>query len=402
MDLDRLYSERARKAVASEIREILKMLDDPEMISFAGGIPNPETFPSSVISKIAAKALAEDPAGTLQYGVTEGIAELRETLAGYMKGQGLDAGAEEIMITSGATQTIDLCSQAFLQQGRTALTESPTFLAALLSFKSHSAAIADIKMDAEGILVDELADRLGRSRMKGAEPTMLYVIPNFQNPTGVTLSEKRRKRLIEIANEHDIIVLEDDPYGRLRYEGEAVRPVKAFDDEGRVVYASSFSKILSPGMRVGWLVARADIVKKLSIMKQTADVHTGVLSQRIAEEYIREGHLDRQLPETIRLYGRKQKAMLAALDEFFPEEAKWTHPQGGMFLWATLPSRIDTLKLLPKAVERKVAYMQGRLFYPNGGGESEMRLNFTHASDDRIAEGVKRLGSLIDGELRKH
>jgi len=402
IDFERLYSDRARKAVASEIREILKMLADPDIISFAGGIPNPETFPSSVISDIAQKALAECPEETLQYGVTEGCSELRETLAAYMKGQGLAASPEDFLITSGATQTIDLCSQAFLQHGRCVLTESPSFLAALLNFKSYSADIADVGMDSDGILVDRLADRLADLRRKGAKPTMLYIIPNFQNPTGVTLSEPRRRRLIEIANEHDLLVLEDDPYGQLRYEGDAVPPVKAFDDVGRVIYASSFSKILSPGIRVGWVVAHPEVVRKLSIMKQTADVHTSVLGQRIADEYIRGGHLERQLPKTRKLYGRKQKIMLGALDEFFPEEAIWTRPQGGMFLWATLPESVDTLELLPRAVKKKVAYMQGRLFYPNGGGESEMRLNFTHPSDELITEGVKRLGALIDSELRAH
>jgi len=401
-DFEHLYSDRARRATASEIREILKMMDDPDLISFAGGIPNPETFPTRIISEISQNVLAESPNETLQYGVTEGVPQLRDALSELMGRQGVDAGAEEVLITSGATQTIDLCSQAFLQTGRRVITESPSFLAALLSFKSYSAEIDDIRMDGDGIMTDLLGDCLGQLRRKGMSPTMLYVIPNFQNPTGVTLSESRRRELVGIANEHDLLVLEDDPYGQLRYEGDAVRPVKAFDDSGRVIYVSSFSKILSPGMRIGWAVAHPEIIKKLTILKQTADVHTSVLSQRIAGEYLRGGHLGRQLPVIREIYGRKQRIMLAAMDEHFPERTRWTRPQGGMFIWATLPESVDTLQLLPKAVERKVAYMQGRLFYPNGGGESEMRLNFTHPSDELIAEGVKRLGILIEGELRAH
>ena len=402
MDLEQLFSDRARKAVASEIREILKVMNDPEVISFAGGIPNPETFPVEQITKIACKVLSESPNDTLQYGTTEGHSDLRETLADYMKQQGVSAGPDDVLVTSGATQTIDLCSQAFLQAGRHVITESPSFLAALLDFRSHSAEIDDVPMDRDGIEVDALAERIAALKKKGAGPTLLYVIPNFQNPTGVTLSEKRRKRLVELAEENEFLILEDDPYGRLRFEGDPIRPVKAFDDSGRVIYASSFSKILSPGLRIGWAVAHPEVTKKLAIMKQTTDVHTSVFSQRIADEYIRGGHLERQLTKIKELYGRKQRVMLAAMEKYFPDGAEWTHPEGGMFLWATLPECVDTLEMLPKSLERKVAYMHGRLFYPNGGGENEMRLNFTHAKDELLTEGVKRLGALIEEEMRAH
>jgi 2-aminoadipate transaminase len=396
---EHLFSDRARRAVASEIREILKVMSDPEMISFAGGIPNPESFPVEQISEIAKKVLTESPEDTLQYGITEGYEPLRETLSDFMKKQGVSAGPEEIIVTSGATQTIDLCAQAFLQAGRHVITESPSFLAALLDFRSHYAEIDDVKMDSDGLRVDALAERIADMRRKGAKPTMLYVIPNFQNPTGVTLSEKRRKDIVGLAEENDFLILEDDPYGQLRFEGEHIRPVKAFDDSGRVVYASSFSKILSPGMRIGWAVAPPEITKKLAIMKQTTDVHTSVFSQRIAEEYIRGGYLEKQLPKIRALYGRKQRVMLGALERYFPKGAEWTHPEGGMFLWATLPKKIDTLKMLPKALERKVAYIHGRQFYPNGGGENEMRMNFTHPADELIVEGVRRLGGLIEEEI---
>lgn len=397
---EHLYSDRARRVVASEIREILKMMNDPDLISFAGGIPNPETFPVQAIIEIVQGVLKNNPVEALQYGVTEGHMPLRETLAEMMGSRGVECSAENILVTSGATQIIDLCSQVFLQEGRHVITESPSFLASLLDFKSYSAVIDDIQMDEDGIMMDLLQEHLARLRKGGIHPTVLYVIPNFQNPTGVTLSEQRRRKLIDLAEEFDLMIIEDDPYGQLRYEGSEVPPIKSFDESGRVIYASTFSKILSPGMRVGWVVAHPDVVHKLTIMKQTTDVHTNMLCQRIADEYVSGGYLDKQLALTRGLYGRKQKVMLAALDRFFPKEAKWTHPEGGMFLWATLPKKVDTLQLLPKAIEKKVAYVHGRLFYPNGGGGNEMRLNFTHAEDKLLTEGIGRLGSLISEQLR--
>ena len=400
VDFEHLYSDRAKRVVASEIREILKMMGDPDLISFAGGIPNPESFPVQAIREIVDKVLIESPIDALQYGVTEGYAPFRQTLAEYMRPQGVDCSAENIIVTSGATQIIDLCAQILLQQGRHVITESPSFLASLLDFKSYGAVIDDIKMDDNGIIVDALEDQLENLERKTIRPSLLYTIPNFQNPTGVTMSESRRKKLVDLASDYDFLILEDDPYGALRFEGETVPPIKAFDDSDRVIYASSFSKILSPGMRLGWVVAHPELARKLAIMKQTADVHANMLCQRIADEYVSGGYLEKQLPVIRELYGRKQKVMLAALAKYFPKEAKWTHPEGGMFLWATLPQGIDTHELLPKAVAKKVAYVHGRLFYPNGGGSNEMRLNFTHAEDDLITEGIRRLGGLISEQLR--
>lgn len=400
VDFERLYSDRAKRVVASEIREILKMMTDPDLISFAGGIPNPESFPVTAIRELVDKVLVESPTVTLQYGVTEGYDPFRRTLAEHMKLQGVDCSAENIIVTSGATQIIDLCAQVLLQRGRRVITESPSFLASLLDFKSYEAEIDDVKMDDKGIIVDALEDQLENLERKNLHPSLLYVIPNFQNPTGVTLSESRRKKLIDLANDYDFLILEDDPYGALRFEGETIPPIKSFDDSDRVIYASSFSKILSPGMRLGWVVAHPEIVRKLAIMKQTADVHANMLCQRVANEYVSGGYLAKQLPVIRDLYGRKQKVMLSALSKYFPKEAKWTHPEGGMFLWATLPSGIDTHELLPKAIAMKVAYVHGRLFYPNGGGSNEMRLNFTHAEDDLITEGIRRLGGLISEQLR--
>ncbi|MEM4262455.1 MAG: PLP-dependent aminotransferase family protein, partial [Thermoplasmata archaeon] len=231
-------------------------------------------------------------------------------------------------------------------------------------------------------------------------PPLFYTIPNFQNPTGVTLSESRRRRIVDLANEFDFIVLEDDPYCHLRFEGEHIRPIKSFDDSGRVIYTSSFSKILSPGMRLGWTVADAELTRKLALLKQTSDVSTNVFSQRIANEYVKGKYFERQLPIIKEIYGRKQKIMLSALERYFPESARWTRPKGGMFLWVELQRNIDTKALFPKAIERKVAYVQGSCFFPDDSGKNTMRLNFTHPADEKIDEGIRRLGSLIDAEMK--
>lgn len=399
VNYERLYAARAREAVASEIREILKITKDPDLISFAGGIPNPDTFPISDIGDIFEKLLRECPLECLQYGVTEGQSQLRETLASRMKMQDIDCDTGNIMVVSGAQQALDLTSQLLLEQGRTVVTESPSFLAALLDFKSHLADITGITIDGDGIITDLLEEKLSQLSRRDIHPPLLYVIPNFQNPTGVTLSEPRRRKLIDIANDFDLLILEDDPYSQLRFEGESLPPIKSFDDTGRVIYASSFSKILSPGMRIGWMVAAQPLIRKMAVIKQTIDVSTNVLCQMIANEYILGGHLDRRLPMIQKLYGRKQKIMLSALEEHFPGEVKWTHPQGGMFLWVELPDGIDTHAMLPMAIERKVAYVSGQLFYPDGSGLNTMRLSFTHPEDEQIVEGIRRLGGLVSSRI---
>jgi len=400
IDFTHLYSDRARNLVASEIREILKIMRDPDLISFAGGMPNPDTFPVKTIAKLADEVLNGPITGALEYGVTEGHMPLREVMADMMKPRGVDCSAENILITSGAQQAIDLTSQLLINPGAHILTESPTFVATLIGFRGYRAKIYSIPVDDNGIVVDLLEETLIGLRTAGISSPMLYVIPNFQNPMGVSISEKRRKKIVDLANDFNFIVLEDDPYYDLRFEGKELPPIKAFDDVGRVIYASSFSKILSPGMRIGWIVTHPQIVRKMALIKQTADVCTNVLSQCIAKEYISQGYLKRHLPKIRKLYGRKRDVMLSALDEHFPKEAKWTRPQGGMFLWAELPKKIDTHELQVKALQRKVAFIQGSLFFADGSGRNTMRLSFSHPPDELINEGIARLGQLIKEELK--
>lgn len=395
-----LYSDMAKRVKPSDVREILKMMQDPEIISFAGGMPDPDTFPVNAIKEIALRVLSNSPAETLQYGTTEGYEPLRATMAEYMSSQRIDCNIDNIIITSGATQSISLVAGLLLDRGTIVLTESPTFLAGLICFRNHGANIIGIEMDGDGVCVDLLEEKLKSLKRRRTCPPLFYTIPNFQNPTGVTLSESRRKRIADLAEEFDFLVLEDDPYSHLRFEGEHIRPIKSFDDCGRVIYTGSFSKILSPGMRLGWTVADAELTKKLILLKQTSDVSTNVLSQRIANEYIIGGYLERHLPMIRAIYGRKQKVMLTALDRHFPASAKWTHPKGGMFLWIELQDGVDTKKMFPKAIERKVAYVQGSCFFPDGSGRNTMRLNFTHPTDEKINEGIKRLADLINDEAK--
>ncbi len=400
VDFNHLYSERARNLIASDIREILKIMREPDLISFAGGMPNPDTFPISVIGEIAQTVLNDSIAESLQYGVTEGHMPLREALADRMRMRGVECEPENILVTSGAQQAIDLTSQLLLDPQACVLTESPTFVAALIGLRGYMVKIHSVSLDEEGIIVDILEEKLKGLHLAGIHPRMLYVIPNFQNPKGVTMSEPRRRKIVDLANEFDFIVLEDDPYYNLRFEGDQIPPIKAFDDSGRVIYASSFSKILSPGMRIGWIVSHRDIIRKITLLKQTSDVCTNVLSQCIAAEYLSKGHLDKQLPKIRELYHRKQKVMLSSLEEYFPSEARWTRPQGGMFLWVELPENIDTQQLQSKALERKVAFIHGSLFFPDGSGRNTMRLSYSHPTDDQIREGIRRLGEVIKEEMR--
>ncbi|MDH4123424.1 MAG: PLP-dependent aminotransferase family protein [Thermoplasmata archaeon] len=396
---ERLYSEKAKRVVASEVREILKLMHDPDLISFAGGMPNPETFPVNIIKEITLKIFDDSPADVLQYGITEGYPPLRKCLSEYMCSEDIDCNPDSLMITSGATQAIALACDLLADPGATVMTESPTFLAAIICFRNYGTNIEGFPMDDDGVITDSMEERLREMKKKGIHSPLFYTIPNFQNPTGVTLTEKRRKKLVDLSNEYDFLILEDDPYRLLRFEGEDIPPIKKHDDTGRVIYASSFSKILSPGMRLGWMIADPSLIRKMTLIKQTSDVSTNVLSQKIAEEYISGGYLKNHLPKIQKFYGHKQKVMISALKKYFPKDVKWTHPQGGMFLWAELASNIDTNLLLKKAIKKKVAFVQGRCFFPDHSGKNTMRLSFSYPSDENIEEGIRRLAELISEEI---
>lgn len=396
----RHFSQRAREMKASDVRELLKLLQMPDMISFAGGMPNPETFPVEIIREIASDVLSRDGGKVLQYGITEGYAPLRESIADRMKGKGMDVSVDDVLVVSGSQQVIDLMGKVFIDSKDVIVVSAPTYLTALTGFGTYQAAFEPVPIDENNMRMDLFEERVKRLAKRSNQPKIVYVLPNFHNPAGVTMPEANRRRLVDMASEYDFIILEDDPYGELRYVGEDIKPVKAFDDEGRVVYMGTFSKVLSPGLRVGWVLAEPEILKKLIIAKQSTDVCANVLGQAIAHEYMARKLMDRQIVKIREIYGRKLKIMLDAMDEFMPEGVTWMKPEGGMFLWVTLPEGLESPTLLEKTLKKRVAFVSGRAFYPDPrDGFGTLRLNFSYPADDLITEGLRRLGSVINQEM---
>ena len=382
------------------MRELLKLLEVPDMISFAGGFPNPETFPTEIIREIANDVLKKDGSKTLQYGITEGCPQLRESVAERMRKRGIETAKDNVLIVSGSQQVIDLVGKVFIDPDDSVVISAPTYLTALTGWAVYQASFESIPIDQNNMRMDIFEERMKKLSRRANPPEIVYALPNFQNPAGVTMPEKNRRRLVDLSSDYDFIIIEDDPYGELRYRGEHLPPIKSFDDEGRVIYMSTFSKILSPGLRVGWVVAHEDILRKLVIAKQSADVCTNVLGQRIAHEYIVRGYIDPQVDKIKKIYSRKMELMLSGMDEFMPEGVKWTKPEGGMFLWVDLPNWMDSGELLKKALKKRVAFVTGKAFFADPkDGTTSMRLNFTHPSDPLITEGLRRLGSVVNQEI---
>ncbi len=396
----RHFSQRAREMKASDVRELLKLLQVPDMISFAGGMPDPQTFPIDFIRDITSDVLSKDGGKVLQYGVTEGYPPLRESITERMRDKGMDASVDNVMVVSGSQQVIDLMGKVFIDPKDVIVVSAPTYLAALTGFATYQTTFEPIPIDEDNMRLDLFEERVKKLTKRSNQPKIVYVLPNFHNPAGVTMPEANRKRLVDLASEYDFIILEDDPYGELRYVGEHLKPIKAFDDEGRVVYMGTFSKVLSPGLRVGWVVADPEILKKLIIAKQSTDVCTNVLGQAIAHEYMARKLMDKQIVKICEIYGRKLKTMLEGMDEFMPDGVTWLKPEGGMFLWVTLPEGLESPSLLEKTLKKRVAFVSGRAFFPDPrDGFSTMRLNFSHPKEDMITEGLRRLGSVINQEM---
>lgn len=399
-DLTRHFAERTKQMKASEVRELLKLLQVPDMISFAGGFPNPETFPVEIVRDIVCDVLKKDGAQALQYGITEGYAPLRQSVAERMRKKGMDAQMDSVLIVSGSQQVIDLTAKVFVDPKDTIVVSAPTYLTALTGWTVAQASFESIPIDENNMRMDIFEDRMKKLVKRPNPPKIVYVLPNFHNPAGVTMPEKSRRRLVDLASDYDFLIIEDDPYGELRYVGEDIKPIKSWDDEGRVIYMSTFSKILSPGLRVGWVVAHPDILQKLVIAKQSTDVCANVLGQRIAHEYVVQGYIDPQIEKIKKLYSRKMDLMLAGMSEFMPSEIRWTKPEGGMFIWVNLPEGMESQELLKKALKKRVAFVSGRAFFAEPSqGNFALRLNFTHPSDEMITEGLRRLGSVVNQEL---
>lgn len=400
VDVSRLYSDRAGKMRKSEIRELLKVTQDPEIISFAGGLPSPNSFPIKDLEGVAQHVLEHHGKIALQYGTTQGLRELRESIAERSQKDGVDVDADNIMITSGSQQALDTVGKVFLNPGDTALVGLPSYLGGLNAFRSYEANLTGIPLDKEGMRIDILEEEIKKLLKEETVPKFIYVVPTFQNPAGVVMPEKRRKKLIDIANEYDLVIIEDDPYGKLRFDIDHIKPIKAFDDEGRVIYMSTFSKILSPGFRLAWVIADDELKRKMLICKQALDLCTNTFTQFIADEFMRSGSLDLHIMKIREMYKPKRDIMMKAMKEHFPTGYECNKPKGGMFAWVTLPEGIDTEIMFLDAIKNKVAYVHGKAFHVDGGGGRSMRLNFSYASDKQIGEGMERLGNVIKGKLQ--
>ena len=380
MDLSELkFARRFDKVTGSAIREIFKVIAQPGMISFAGGNPSPDALPDRQVSELAQYVLAHDGKAILQYGATEGYAPFLESL--------------KSLPVTGSTQAMDLLCKALLDPGDTVLVENPSFLGNLQCLKLYEANLVPVASDDIGLLPEDLEEKI-----RTYHPKLLYTIPTFQNPTGKTLTEERRRKIAELANEYGMIVAEDDPYRDLRYEGNTVHSIKYYDRNGWVMFLGSFSKIISPGLRIGYIAGDAGIIRKCTVGKQSTDVHTANLNQAIVDQYLRRNLLPEHIRSICEGYGLKMRKMLQFLDQF-PEGVRFTRPQGGLFIWAELPVSIDAVKLLSKAVERKVAYVPGTYFCADGGHLNTLRLNFSNSSPEQIETGMNVLNDLIQSEI---
>ena len=384
---ERFTAQRTQQMRSSAIRELLKITQLPDVISFAGGLPAPELFPVREIEEACSYLLRHEPKAALQYSTTEGHPPLREFLAESMAKYGIQHGPDNILITTGSQQALDLIGKVFIDAGAGVLTGRPTYLGAIQAWRAYQAEFVTLPLDDDGMQVDQLEDIIARTPVR-----FIYVLPNFHNPAGTTLPEDRRRHLVEVARKHDMLIVEDDPYGALRYEGEDIIPIAALAPE-RTIYLGTFSKTLTPGLRIGWAVAPMEIRQRLVQAKQGADLHSSTFDQMIANDIAQRGILKAHVRQLRDVYGERRNTMLDALVEFWPDGCHWTRPQGGLFLWAQTPESCTTIDLLQAALARKVAYVPGVNFYPHeDGGHCAMRLNFSNARPDMIVEGVRRLG----------
>lgn len=390
------YAHRIQRMESSVIRDLLKLTEQPDVISFAGGLPAPEVFPVQEFREACNYVLEHFGPQALQYSTTEGYTPLREMIARHTARYSVEVTPENILITSGSQQALDFIGRLFINRGDYVVVESPTYLGALQAWNAYGAQYIPVRADEDGMIVDELEEALRIG------PKFIYLLPNFQNPSGSTLSLERRQKLIEIADKYGVPIIEDDPYGQLRYEGEHIPSVVALDSEyrgpngghysGNVIYISTFSKLLAPGLRLAWVIAPREVIQKLVMTKQAADLHTSSFNQYVAYEVGKGGFLNEHAKVIRSIYKERRDVMIEVMEELFPAGVSWRKPQGGMFLWSILPEGMDTAEVLKRAVEKKVAFVPGAAFHPRGGGHNTMRLNFSYSSPETIREGVTRLG----------
>jgi 2-aminoadipate transaminase len=390
---------------SSVIRELLKLTEQPDIISFGGGLPAPEVFPIKQFQAACNYVLEHEGPQSLQYSTTEGYRPLREMIARHTGRYSVKITPDNILITSGSQQALDFLGRVFINQGDHIVVESPTYVGALQAWNAYGAQYIAVPSDEHGMVVDKLEEALRIG------PKFIYVLPNFQNPSGTTLSRERRKKLVELADQYGVPIVEDDPYGQLRFEGEHLPSLVWLDSQfrgddgcytGNVIYLSTFSKLLAPGIRLAWVIAPEQVIRKLVQSKQAADLNTAAFNQMVAFEVGKGGFLDEHVKFIRQVYKERRDVMLETMDEVFPHEVRWTKPEGGMFLWGILPEWMDAAEVFKIAIERKVAFVPGASFHPNGGGNNTMRLNFSYSNPDMIREGMTRLGTLLKELVAEH
>jgi len=394
-DFQKILSTNVKGMKRSAIRELLKLTGDPEIISFAGGLPSPDSFPIQQLKEIVNEVLDEDGASALQYGATEGDTRLRELLVENYRASGFDITIDNLMITTASQQGLDLLTKVFVNRGDKIIVGLPSYLGGLSAFNSYGADPVGVKFDEKGMRADLLEAALEEMKQKGEKPKFIYVIPDFQNPAGITMPESRRKEIIALARKYDVIIVEDSPYKELRFEGEDQKSLYALDNTGHVITLGTFSKIFVPGFRIGWVIAHPEILDKFIVAKQATDLCTSPFVQKISAKYLEKGYYAENLVKTIAMYKEKKEVMMKAFDDFMPEGVTWTRPEGGLFLFLTLPEHMDSEELFMEALKEKVAFVIGHVFHCDGSGKNTMRINFSYATKDQIVEGVKRLATAI-------
>jgi 2-aminoadipate transaminase len=386
------FASRMQNLRASDIREILKITQRPDIISFAGGLPASELLPTHEMASLAHDLLIEDGVRALQYAPTEGLQELREVISNRLKGSfSIDRGPDEVLVVSGSQQGLDLAGKVFLDEGDAVLCESPTYIGAISAFRAYQTRFVEVSTDDDGMVPSDLENQLRSvDRVK-----FIYVVPDFQNPSGRRWSVERRQTVADLAARYGVPVIEDAPYASLCYDGEPLPPVASFDRAGLVILLGTFSKILAPGLRLGWVTAEQRLLQPFVLAKQGADLQTSSLTQLLAARFFSDHDVDKHIAHLCEVYRARRDAMLRALDEFFPKEISYTRPVGGLFLWVELPEDMDARRLLEQSLEEHVAFVPGECFYPGGGHLNTLRLNFSAMPEDRIAEGIRRLGRVF-------
>jgi len=389
-----LFAARTKVMHSSAMRDLMALTEREDVISLAGGMPDTSTFPPDSYAALMSTVAADSCARALQYGPTEGFERVKRCIAQVMAAEGMVIDTDEVLITTGGQQVIDLVCKTLLDPGDVVVCEAPTYPGAIPTFCSYQADVVGVAMDRDGMRVEDLEGVLDELERTGRRPKFIYTVPNFHNPAGVTMSLARRRELVRIAGERELLVLEDNPYGLLRYEGESLPTLYSLDDEF-VIYAGTFSKILSPGVRLGWAAAPAPILHKMQIGKSGSDLCSSSISQYFVSAYFDAGPWGDYVRSLLEIYRRRRDVMLDAMAEHFPREAEWTHPQGGLFIWATMPDYIDTTDLLARALREHVAFVPGRAAFVDGRGGSAMRLNFSGVNEDLIREGIRRVGEVV-------